>query len=178
MEFKFPESSIVNNPHKIEGPMEEAKKSFYEFAKSKVKYLSRDEIKKWHKETSGRDGYETTASYIISFNTEEGGFEKWINNLEIMVNRDIFSLNGKDFSDIIPFVLEHDIYEAWLHAKKGAASSLDVDKKHMLARRREFLLAAEQGLEDKFFEFMMAVAPGDEAEFRYALEYAKKKKKS
>ncbi len=181
MEIKCPESSIINDPHKIEGPMKEAKKSFYELAGRKVKYLSWDEIQKWHKETTGRDCYVTTASYILGCNTnvtEEGDFEKWINNLEIVVNKDVFTINGKDFSDIIPFILEHDIYEAWLSAKKGVASGLDVSKKHMLARRREFLLATEQGLGDKLFEFQMAINPGNEAEYRYALEYAKKRTKS
>ncbi len=110
MEIKLPESSIINDPHKIEGHMKEAKKSFYELAKGKVKYLSWDEIREWHKETSGRDNYVTPASYILSYNinvTEEGDLEKWINNLEIVVNMDIFKINGKDFSDIMPFVLEH-----------------------------------------------------------------------
>lgn len=178
MQLKFPESSIVNNPHKIEGTMKEAKKSFYELAKSKVKYLSWDEIKKWHKETSNRDEYVTTASYILNYKTnvtEEGDFEKWISNLEIVVNKDVFVINREDFSDIMPFILKHDIYEAWLSAKKGSASSFDVNKKHLLARRREFLLAAEQSLEDKLFEFHMTINPGSEDEYRYALEYAKKK---
>jgi len=104
MEFKFPESSIVNEPHKIEEPMKEAKKSFYELAKGKVRYLSQDEIQKWHKETTGRDNYITTASYILNYKTnvtEEGDFQKWINNLEIVVNEDTFRIGGKDYTDLI-----------------------------------------------------------------------------
>ncbi|TRZ80931.1 hypothetical protein D4R86_03410 [bacterium] len=180
MERQFPESSIVNDPHKIEGPMTEAKESFYELAKDKVRYLSHDEIQEWNKETRGIDRYVSPASYILNYGTkisEEGDYEKWVNNLEIVVDRDAFEIDDKDFSGLIPFILEHDIYEAWLSVKKGAASSFDVSKKHLLSLRREFLLAAEQCLEDKLFEWHILMRSDDEhkQECEHALDYAKRR---
>ena len=182
MEIQFPESSIVNNPHRIEGPMREVKESFYELARSKVRYLSSDEIQRWNKEVRGIDRYVSPVSYILNYRlevSEEADYKKWINNLEIVVDKGAFKINGKDFSDLIPIVLEHDIYEAWLSAKRGAASSLDINKKHLLALRREFLLATEQGLEDKLFEWHMYFRPDDEhrRECEHALNYAKKRTK-
>jgi hypothetical protein len=178
MEVKLPESSIVNDPHKIEGPMKEARGSFYELAKSKVRYLSLDEIQKWHKETFGRDNYITTASYILYYETnvtEDGDLQKWITNLEIVVNLDAFRIGGKDYTDLIPIALDHELYEAWLSAKRGVGSSLNTLQKHLLARRHEFLLAARQGLEDKLFEWCMAINPGKEGECKYALKYARRR---
>jgi len=84
-------------------------------------------------------------------------------------------INGEDFSDCIPFIVEHDIFEAWLSAKKGAATSLDVSKKHLLARRREFLIAEQQGLGEKLHRFQMAVNPADKKEYDEALVYAQKR---
>jgi len=178
MELNLPESSLLREPHKIEGPMTEARESFYELAKSKIKYLSSQEIAEWHKKMSGRENYVTTISYIVSHNsdvTEDGDFEKWVNALEIVVNKDVATFNGEDFSDCMPFIIEHDIYEAWLSAKKGAATSLDVAKKHLLARRREFLMAEEQGLGEKLHKFQMAVNSGNKKEYDEALNYARRR---
>jgi len=158
--------------------VKEAKKSFYDLAKDKIKYLSHDEVSEWNKKSSGRENYLTNASYIIIYSTkatEEGDVEKWIDGLEIIVNQDAFNLNDKDYSDLMPFVLEHEIYEAWLCAKKGVASSYDIDKKHLLARRREYLLAEQQGLGEKLFEYNMAIDPANEEQCKYALQSAKKK---
>lgn len=181
MEIKLPESSIIKSPHKMEGPMKEAKKSFYDLARDKVKYLTQDEVLEWNKKISGRKNCLTSASAIISHYTKvagEGDIEKWIDGLEIIVNKDGFNFNDKDYSDLIPFILEHELYETWLNAKKGATSSLDIGKRHLLARRREFLLAEQKGLGDKLFEYLVSIKPSNEEECKYALQSARKKLKS
>ena len=48
-ELSFPKTSILEKPLNMGGLMTESKKSFYELAKSKIKYLSSEEIIEWHK---------------------------------------------------------------------------------------------------------------------------------
>lgn len=47
--------------------------------------------------------------------------------------------------------------------------------KHLLAKRREFLLATQDGLQDRLFKFIMAAMPHLAQECRDAMEYAQKK---
>lgn len=155
-EFSLPETSRLEKPLNMEGLIIESKKSFYELAKSKIKYLSSEEIVEWHKKNSGRENYLSTASYIIGCTLnvhEDKSVEKLVNALEIVVNKDYFVINGNDFSDCIPFVIEHEIYETWLSAKKGTASSLEINTKHLLAKRKEYLMAEQQGLGEKYDRF-------------------------
>lgn len=175
MEPELPESSFLKPPHKVEGTPREARASFYELAKDKVKYLTSEEILKWRKETFGKSDI-SIATYIIGGSNTENDFNKWIYNLEIVVNKDAFNVKGKDYSDILPFVLEHEIYEAWLSGKRGTGPKLSVDKKHLLALRREYLLAEQQGLGDKLFEWDTLTGFKDKSrtESEYALRVAKK----
>lgn len=103
--------------------------------------------------------------------------EKWITELDIVVNKDLFdriqTYTGVDYTDITPYVVDHEIFEAWLTAKKGVGSTLSVDKKHLLARRRELLLAEQDGRAEKLFQYHMAINPISEKEYRYAWDKAK-----
>ena len=175
MEPELPESSFIKPPYKVEGTPKEARASFYEFAKDRIKYLNEEEFRKWQKENRKKPNFITTASLVIGFSTREGdNFNKWIDNLEIIINKEGFNVYGKDYSDILPFVLEHEIYEAWLIGKKGVASELSDHKQHLLARRREYLLAEQAGLGDKMLEYATKVNPADKEEYEYALKAAKK----
>ena len=176
---KPPESSFLDLPHKVEGSPKEARESFYEFAKDKIKYLTQEEIEEWRNRVAKITGREIdipAATAIISFK-EEKNFGKWIHNLEIIVNKDSFNIGGKDYSDLMPFVLEHEIYEAWLNAKKGTASTIDEKKQHILAHRRSFLLAEQHGLGDKFLEWFKSIDPDNSQNIKqceYALRVARK----
>lgn len=178
---KLPESSFIKPSHKVEGPPKEARKSFYEFAKHRIEYLTNEEIIKWDKDRGGRQErkHPDPALYVISTGDHEEGnnLERWVSNLEIVVNKDAFKIQGKDYSDLIPFVLEHEIYEVWLDAKKGAASTLDRQKQHILAHRRAFLLAEQQGLGDRLLEWAKLTDPDNIENIEqceYALQTAKK----
>ena len=160
VEFSLPETSILEKPLNMGGLMTESKKSFYELAKSKIKYLSSEEIVEWHKKNSGRDNYLSNASYIIGVTLKRNAdtrVERLINALEIVVNKDFITMNGEDFSDCIPFVIEHEIYEAWLSAKEGAVNSREVNTKHLLAKRREYLIVEQQGLGEKYDRFQRLI---------------------
>ena len=173
------ESSLIKPPHKVEGAPKEARESFYELAKNRIKYLNRKEYLEWvDVPYEYKWVYSSPAMNIINAETvkEEDNLEKWVDRLEIAVNKDAFKINEKDYSDLIPFVAEHEIYEAWLTSKKGAASTLERGKKHLLAQRRAFFLAEEQGLGDKFLEWVKLTAPTVKhiKQCEYALKVAKK----
>lgn len=172
MQINIPKSAVLRQPHKIGDCMSEAKASFFDLAMKNIKYMSSSKIIKWHKKTSGRKNYETTASYLISSNTNEDG-EKLITSVEIVVNKELIKELG--YEDCIPYIIEHEIHEMWMLAKKGYSSIMtDVNTRHLLARRREFLLAGQQGLSDRLFELQMEVNPENEREFQDALAYSKK----
>lgn len=177
-ELKFPESSFIKPPYKVEGPPKEARESFYELAKDRIKYLNSEEFKKWQTEVREKPNFLTAGSGIMvrakDIYKGRDNVDKWIRNLEIVIDKDRFNINGKDYSDVIPSILEHEIYELWLDAKKGVGPELSRKKKHLLARRRQYLLAEQQGLGDKLFERDMIIYPQGREEYEYALQAAKK----
>jgi len=189
MEYKIPESSFVNPPHKIEGSMHEARESFYELAKNKVRHLNHEQFTDWvHKNIGeGKMGRAFSNSPAIVFfmndnNKEEQNVEKYLKNLEIVVDTSKFNLNGKDFTDILPFVIEHEIFESWVRSKKGFLEEKEFSEEsrnraHLLALRKQFLLAEEAGKGGKMFEWFMLLAPRKEKDYISAWESARKKLK-
>jgi hypothetical protein len=178
---KIPEIKYIHPPYEVEGTPKEARESFYEFVKERIKYLTDAEIRKWDKDRGGDQESKgpLPALYIISVgeSKKEDKPEKWINNLEIVVNKDAFKIKDKDYSDVMPFVVEHEIYETWLNAKKGAGSDLESVKQHTLALRKAFLLAEQQDLGDKLLEWNSLIDPDNPRNKKlceYALRVAKK----
>lgn len=184
MEIKCPESSYVRPPHKVEGPMRKAREDFYELAKSKMRYMRSEEFNQWVYEMIGdRCDKKIGAGFgPFFFRIKKDGnrvIEKLVGNLEIGINIDAFVIDGESYEDLIPFVVEHELYEAWMNAKKGllegAFDQGGLNKKHYLAERREFLLAEKAGLGKKLFKWRMKTYPDNELEYRSAWESAKKK---
>jgi len=71
MTLNLPESSFINPPHEVEGTPKEARASFYELAKDKIKYLTWDEVKKWHKDMKGVKDKVTNASFVLGCDQDE-----------------------------------------------------------------------------------------------------------
>lgn len=175
---KYFEGTFLAAPRKLKDSIPESKQEFFELAKNRVKYMNREEFIKWHEEMFG-DASDAPASNLI-IKSETGQIE----NLEIAINSDAFHLDDKDYTDLIPCVIEHETYEAWIEIKEGAMkkeleSGKDEAflKKHLIAERNEFLMAEKMGLGEKLFEWRMKIAPEKEAEFRSCWESAKKKMK-
>lgn len=187
MKYKTPESSFINPPHKIEGKISEAKKSFYELAKDKVRYFNHQQFMDWVSKIVGKGKakilYENAAVLAVIKNEksqEEQKIEKYVTNLEIAIDATKFNINNKSYDDILPFVIEHEIYESWLRSKKGFLEEKEFSEEsrtraHLLAIRREFLLAEKEGKAEKMFEWRMLIAPEEEKEYSSAWENAKKK---
>ena len=170
--LNHPESSYLSKPHKIEGPPKEARERFYEMARSRVFYASRDEMVEFGKQASGKDESQTTALYVRMPREEftEDGMEKWIDGLQIIVNKDAFQQDGKDFSDLIPYAVEHELYELWVKSKQGV-SVKETEKAHLLARRKQVEMALRDGKLDRMIEFYTKL----NLEYAKELEYARKK---
>ncbi len=186
--FKMPESSNINPPHKIEKSINDSKKSFYELAKNKISYFSHQEFLSWlssmiDDENWSENFAESPALGLINFKiSPKDDFEKYITNLEIAIDISKFSIDGENYEDLIPFIIEHEITEVWIRAKRGFLEEREEEftqemreRNHQLALRREFLLAEQAGKAEKLFKWRMLVCPEKEDEYRYAWEKAKKR---
>lgn len=177
-----PECSRLRRQHEILDSSKEQRKSFYKMAEDRISYLNTQEIKEWIEESIGASvahggiayaytGYRDARDKAISDSPR-----RWVTHLEIVVNEELFKDEEEDFSDILPFVLEHELYEAWLGMKKGAGEKLTSKDHHLLARRRECLLAETNGLGDRLLAFYKKNGKkADILEVESALSKARKK---
>lgn len=184
MEYKIPESSFINPPHKIEGKMEKARESFYELAKDKIRYFNHQQFIDWVSEIVDKETavvYKNSgALVVIKSEKNEEDQKKYVTNLEIAVDTSKLNFNGENYEDILPFVIEHEIYESWIRSKKGFIEEKEFSEEsrnraHRLAMRREFLLAEKAGKGDRMFAWRMAMRPKKEKDYMAAWENAKKK---
>ena len=177
-------STLINleKPIEMTGKIPEDKAVFYELAQERVTFQSREESSRWRQ----RHGFtnETTATHAVQlcFTQEpKGNVRQFVKGLEIMVNLGYFEelskAENKDYTNLIPYIIEHEIYEAWLYAKKGIGGKLNNQQRHLLARRREFYLAAKDGMLNHLIEFLMLTNPEKEEEYNQALEYVQRRNK-
>ncbi|MEK7203202.1 MAG: hypothetical protein AAB653_02690 [Patescibacteria group bacterium] len=188
MEINTPEYSKLDKPHKIEGAPAEAKKSFYELARSRVELVAEPEYFRFKKDVFGKDYWRyPSAAYILSRDDRitEDSVKRFVDTLDIKVNKDFFFLEGEDYSDLIPYVVEHEIYESYLWSKKGfyqpkSNKAKHLSDTHLLARRKEFELAMQDGKAERLLEFYKKKIYSIEDESDYAshkneLDYAYQK---
>ncbi len=171
----YHESSAPPQLHEIVGDPLSAKESFYKLAASNVHYMSSYEMFMWKIENDMRLNL-SPGSFAISVrynNSNPGDVKRWVASLDIVINKDMFLIKGEDFSDCIPYVLEHEVYEAWLFAKKGIGSSLNEETRHLLSTRHTFLTATRDGVGDRLYEFSMKFYPEDKKIYDDAVAYAK-----
>jgi len=179
MSIKVPEYSYLEKPHKVEGTPKESRESFYELTKSRVKLVSQEEHLKFEKDIFGHDWKWSSAVYVIdkSDETTEEQQERWLKALDISVNKDFFVQGGEDYSDLIPYAVEHEIYESWMWTKKGYQPK-NSRINHLLARRRQFEMAMKDGKAERLLEFYKRVnhSFGDELDYAYQKALKKFKK--
>lgn len=116
-----PENYYLKEPYKVEGASKESREAFFEMARSRIHYATREEMADFGRRTSGGDESGTTALYILLPREKmiSGSVEKWIDGLQIVVNKDAFIRDDEDFSDLIPYAVEHELYELWVKSKPG-----------------------------------------------------------
>ena len=185
MEIKFPESSSIQPPHKIEGDMRSAKESFFEMAKPRIRYMNAAEFSEWVCKMTEEENQEKIGTGLTVYcwsqvaAKQDGTLERFVENLEIGINKDAFHIDGESYEALISLVVEHELQEAWLNTKKGrlgnGGDQEALHTRHLLAEQKEFLLAEKTGLGEKLFQWRMKICPDNEDEYRMALESAKKK---
>lgn len=172
--MNIPESARLGVLHHIDNDMIEAKKSFWELAKSRITYRSQAEHLAYQKLIFGEDyNNVNTAVYVCAPVAYQEGdsVEKWVAGLEISINKDIF---GDDYQDLIPYAVEHEIFEAWLSCKRGLQPKT-LQEKHLLARRRQLEMAMADDNADRLLDFYKALDPGLSPELDYAYSVAERK---
>lgn len=179
MGINVPEYSRLDNPHQVEGLPKESKQSFYELAYSRTRYCTEEEHLKFESEVCGDDWQFSTAMYIVEKNdrtTTNQDEETFVNTLDISINKDYFKFKNEDYSDLIPYAVEHEIYELWLYVKRGYRVQ-NSQSRHLLARRRQFEMAMRDGNAERLLEFYKKKNNSMGDEFEYAYNKAKQRVK-
>jgi len=179
MEGKLPEYSKLEKPHKVEGLPTEQKKSFYEMAKERVRIVGAEEHASFEQDMYGLSQY-PAAVYIVSNRKDviEGKVENFVDALDINVNKDFFFVDKEDYTDLIPYAVEHEVYEAWLWSKRGHQPSNSTTR-HLLARIKEVECAFKDGKAERMLEFYkrkMNNGTGEEFDFAYQKVLKRNKK--
>lgn len=171
----MPRSALLETPHLVEKGMADARESFYELAKSRITYRSREDHYAFEREIHGENWQRSGAVVVVQRSiSEEGSYiNKWVTALEISVNKDLF---GEEHADLIPYAVEHEIYEIWLWAKRGYTPQ-NGETRHLLARRREYEMAMRDGKAEKLLDFDKRVNPTIISELEYAYQKARGKQK-
>ncbi len=172
--MNLPESSELDKPYLIGRDVVEAKESFYELAKQRITYRSEDDHIKFEKSVFGHDWEKSSAVYVLSrkgLNVGENERRIWVTGLEISINTDFF---GEDNKDLIPYAIEHEIYEMWLWTKPGI-SPQSSETNHLLARRRQVEMALKDGKAEKLISFYKELNPLFADELDYAYKVAQRK---
>ena len=166
-----PKLFTLEEPHVIDRNFKEAKSRFWELAKSRVKLASQEEHEAFHKEHCPDNEVPTDAIFILQKGISENSDdpEKAVLGLEININKDFF---GEVYADLIPYVVEHEIYEAWLHSKRGYNPT---NKEHALARRRQIKMAMRDGKAERLVKFFSEKLPSLKEEFEDAYQRIREK---
>lgn len=172
MENKFSESYKLDEPHKFERDMKEAKEHFWEIAKTRVRIHSAEEHAEFHDAHFPKNEKPTSATFVLDrVSTEGDDPEKGISGFEISINKDYF---GEEYADLIPYAIEHEIYEAWLYSKRGLRAK-SIKQGHLMARLHQVEMAMEDGKAEKMLAFYIGKEPDLKSEFEAAYEKIKRK---
>jgi hypothetical protein len=176
MSITLPESAILENPHHISRDIAEARKSFYEMAKPRVVMRSQTEHVAYEKKYLGDEWKPRSAVFVIQTGKSgpEDNPERWVLGLDISVNKDFY---GEENDDLIPYALEHEIYEAWLVVKRGTSPKSERER-HLLARRRQFIMAEKDGKAERLLAFYKRKNLNFTEELESAYKHAKNRAKN
>jgi hypothetical protein len=187
--YRLPKSSYLSVPLKISGSIILMKKEFEALAMSRIKYFDRIEFLDYLGEIIEddriRDGF--IASPAISLANvkikKKGHLQgRFLENQEILINLDGFSISGEDYADMLPYVIRHEIEEGWLKTKKGCLEIKTCKQevrtrtiRHTISERRTFLMAERDGKGERLFELLCKLKPKDKDKFKKSWDKAKRR---
>lgn len=164
-------NTTLEKPHHISRNMAEARRNFWELAQSRINYQSHKKHSAFEKAVTGKEPGNNPAAYYI---VKEEGIGQWVVELQISINKDLFD---KENEDLLPYIVEHEIFEAWMFAKRGL-SPQSPHINHLLATRHQFRLAIKDGNGEKMRDFRKRLNPHTSKETDYAYNAAKRKFKA
>jgi hypothetical protein len=147
----------VDNCIFIEGSPSQTKSGFFAILERRVVYLDQSTYEGRFRQ-HGLGHCEGVVRQV------GGGRGKVIENPAVYINAGVFVLDGEDYSDLIPFVVRHEIVESWTYAKTGYSLSpppphIGNERRatfaHGLALRKEYEYAFESGKADRLLEFII-----------------------
>lgn len=144
----------------------QARKEFYELARSRTKILGPWEFKLFQMGLSGNDRPKDLAQFVIRGPYDSEVPKRRLTVLSIAINENAFTING-EYTDLIPYSIEHEIYEAWLALDKGWG--LNNKERHLLARRKQYEIAMRDGKAERLLGFQNKndIALKDEYDYSY-----------
>lgn len=168
------ESHIVEEleePYKIDRNLREAKTQFWEFAKSRVSLDSQEEHETFHKKHFPDNEKPSSAAFVLErgFTRDSDDPEKGVLGFKISINKDFY---GKEYADLIPYAIEHEVYEAWIHAKRGW-NPASTKQGHLLARKHQLKMAMIDGKAERLVKFYIERTPSLREEFEDAYRRVK-----
>lgn len=154
--------------------MRKAKSDFWEFAKTRVRMHSTEQAAEFNtKYFPPNEKPSSAAGFIHRCWTKGADPEMGIASYEISINSDYY---GVEYADLVPYALEHEIYEGWLRSKRGVRVN-SREKAHVLARRHQMRLAMRDGKAEREIDFYVNRIPTLKSEFEDAYKKAAKKLK-
>lgn len=138
---------------------------YRKWARGQAVLLSKKEFEEWMVEIKGTSVPGATAWFVNSYNPNGTV------NFQSAVNKDCFFIDGTDYSDLIPYIIEHEVWESltMILIRKGL-SGMKKEDAHKLARLMEFSRAEKEGKLDRLYEFFKKVAWDKPEEYQVPYE--------
>jgi len=161
-------SESLKNPREIDRNFQKAKQEFWELAQSRINIDTQEQHEVFHEAYFPKDEIPTSAAFALlpGYSKNSTDQEKAILEFEISINKDFF---GDEYADLIPYAIEHEIYEAWLHAKRGW-NPQTIKQGHLLARKYQLKKAMADGKAERLVDFYIKKFPHLKDEFEDAYE--------
>ena len=171
---ELPMTPVDGEVHKLDRDMSVAKRDFDKYARSHVVIDSADQHAEFHQKHFPANVLPSSAAFKVQKVWAEGDDpERGIIGFHASVNKDFF---GEEYADLIPFAIDHEVYEAWLRVKRGLNATLT--QAHLLARMRQIENAMKAGKAERLVSFYSEKLPELKQEFEEMYKRVKKRQQN
>ena len=117
MTINAPEYSMLEPPHKIDSSPKDARKSVYDLARNRIVFCTQEQHDRFQRDVSGEDVPldEPSCMFLVGYEDVNGPdvtMERFVRVLHISVNMDYFKIGEENYSDLLPYLVKHEIYES------------------------------------------------------------------
>lgn len=163
-EFDTPLSVNTDDP--------KAQKKFLEEARKRVRILDDRAYIDWQWDQLHRGNLKSVIPFgSARFYIRRGNLSNEITAFEAAINKGTLMQDGVDYLNLVPYLVEHEVCEAWIEAAEGPG--VDVASRHTRARVQEFVLAMRNGQVEKLLEWHMKANAQDAEKLSEVIQKAK-----